>query len=85
MCSGSEAGSYLRLTDFVYHSALGLRVIKKKKKDGVPRPRARGPLRRRMEHRGRGVLGSGGGQRRRRSMASGVGSRASGVGCRVQV
>ena len=31
MCSGSEAGSYLRLVDFVYHSILGLRVIKKKK------------------------------------------------------
>jgi len=28
--SGSEAGSYLRLTDFVYHSALGWRVIKKR-------------------------------------------------------
>ena len=27
ICSGSEAGSYLRLTDFVYHSTLGLRVI----------------------------------------------------------
>jgi len=27
MCSGSEAGSYLRLIDFVYHSTLGLRVI----------------------------------------------------------
>jgi len=25
---GSEAGSYLRLIDFVYHSTLGLRVIK---------------------------------------------------------
>jgi len=32
MCSGSEAGSYLRLIDFVYHSTLGLRVIKKKKR-----------------------------------------------------
>ena len=32
MCSGSEAGSYLRLIDFVYHSTPGLRVIKKKKK-----------------------------------------------------
>jgi len=32
MCSGSEAGSYSRLTDFVYHSTLGSRVIKKKKK-----------------------------------------------------
>jgi len=32
MCSGSEEGSYLRLIDFVYHSALGLRVIKKKKR-----------------------------------------------------
>ena len=30
MCSGSEAGSYLRLIDFVYHSSRGLRVIKKK-------------------------------------------------------
>jgi hypothetical protein len=33
MCSGSEAGSYLRLADSVYHSTLGLRVIKKKEKD----------------------------------------------------
>ena len=32
MCSGSEAGSYLRLIGFVYHSTLGLRVINKKKK-----------------------------------------------------
>ena len=31
MCSGSKAGSYLRLIDFVYHSTLSLRVIKKKK------------------------------------------------------
>jgi len=30
MCSGSEAGSYLRPIDFVYHSTLGVRVIKKK-------------------------------------------------------
>ena len=29
MCSGSEAGWYLRLIDFVYHSTLGLRVTKK--------------------------------------------------------
>jgi len=35
MCSGSEAGSYVRLIDFVYHSTLGLRVIKKKKKFGL--------------------------------------------------
>ena len=34
MCSGSEAGSYVRLIDFVYHSTLGLRVIKKKQKVG---------------------------------------------------
>jgi len=33
MCSGPEAGSYLRLIDFVYHSILDLRVIKKKEKD----------------------------------------------------
>ena len=32
MCSGSKAGSYLRLVDFVYHSTLGLRVKYKKKK-----------------------------------------------------
>jgi len=32
MCSGSEAGSYLRLIDFLYHSTLGLKVMKKKKK-----------------------------------------------------
>ena len=29
MCSGSEAGSCLRPMNFVYHSTLGLRVIKK--------------------------------------------------------
>ena len=33
MCSGSEAGSYLRRIVFVSHSTLGSRVIKKKKKD----------------------------------------------------
>ena len=40
MCSGSEAGSDLRLIDFVCHSPLGVRVIKKKKEraTGVPRP-----------------------------------------------
>ena len=32
ICSGSEVESYSRLTDFVYHSALGLSVIKKKRK-----------------------------------------------------
>jgi len=31
MGSGSEEGSYLRLIDFVYHSTLCLRVVKKKK------------------------------------------------------
>jgi len=30
MCSGFEAGSYLKLIDCVYHSTLGLREIKKK-------------------------------------------------------
>jgi len=38
MCSGSQAGSYVRLTDFAYHSTLGLRVIKKKKKKGPKAP-----------------------------------------------
>ena len=32
MCSGSEAGSFLRRIDFVYHTTLGLRVIKKNKR-----------------------------------------------------
>ena len=36
MCSGSEAGSYLRFIDFVCHSTLGLSVIKKKKKTPNP-------------------------------------------------
>ena len=31
MCSGSEVGSHSRLIDFVYHSTLGLGVIKKKR------------------------------------------------------
>jgi len=30
MCISSEAGSYLRLIDFLRHSTLGLRVLKKK-------------------------------------------------------
>ena len=38
MCSGSEAGSYLRLIDYVYHSTLGLRVLNKKKKGGGETP-----------------------------------------------
>ena len=32
MCSGSGAGSHLRLMDFVYHSTVVLRVMSKKKK-----------------------------------------------------
>jgi len=32
ICSDSEAGSFLRLIDFVYHSTLGLIVMQKKKK-----------------------------------------------------
>jgi len=43
MCSGSEAGSYSRLTDFVYHSILGFRVIKKKKKKKKKKFRSRKP------------------------------------------
>jgi len=44
MCSGSEAGSYLRLIDF-YHSTLGLRVIKKRRRrkttGALPLPQSR--------------------------------------------
>ena len=36
MCSASEAGTYLRLIDFVYNSTLGLRVIEKKNLDATP-------------------------------------------------
>ena len=43
MCSGSEAGSYVRLIDFVYHSTLGLRVIKKRREDPI-RCRKQGPV-----------------------------------------
>ena len=32
MCSGSEEGSYVRLIDCVFHSTLGLTVIKKKQR-----------------------------------------------------
>jgi len=35
MCSSSEAGSYCRRIDFVYHSTLGLGEITKMKKWGV--------------------------------------------------
>jgi len=34
--SGSEAGSYLRLIYFVYHSTLGLRVITKRRRRPMP-------------------------------------------------
>ena len=34
VCSGSEPGSYVRLIDFVYHSTLGLSVMKKMKNCG---------------------------------------------------
>jgi len=34
MCSGSEEGSHLRLIRLVYHSTLGLGVIKKEEKVG---------------------------------------------------
>ena len=36
MCSSSEAGSYLRFIDFVYHSTLGLRVIMKEEGSESP-------------------------------------------------
>ena len=40
MCSGSEAGWYLRLIYFVYHATLGLGVMKKKR-SSVPGVSAR--------------------------------------------
>ena len=38
MCSGSEAGSYLRIIDSVHHSTLCMGVTKKKKKFEVDAP-----------------------------------------------
>jgi hypothetical protein len=38
ICSGSEAGSHFWLTDFVYHSALGVTVMMKEKRVGGVRP-----------------------------------------------
>jgi hypothetical protein len=49
-CSGSEVGSYLRLIDCVYHSTLGLRVGKKKKKEG-PHENSRRNLKQRPSQR----------------------------------
>jgi len=43
VCSGSEEGSYLRLIDCVYHSTLGLIVIKKKGRGQTP-SRRRAPI-----------------------------------------
>ena len=59
MCSGSEVGSYLRLIDFVYHSTLGVRVIKKKKKipDGVQEEEGKGEGHRRWGGRGNRLAG----------------------------
>jgi len=41
MCSGSEAGSYLRRIDFVYDSTLGFRVIMKRGAPGCRHQRDR--------------------------------------------
>jgi len=41
MCSGSKAGSYLRLIFFVYHSTLGLRVTKQMKRSNQSEAHAR--------------------------------------------
>ena len=68
MCSGSEAGSYLRLIDFGYHSTQGLRVIKQKKK-GLFKSQLHG-----------GVFKSEGGDRAAGVEARQL---ASGVGCKV--
>ena len=50
MCSSSEAGSYLRLIDFVLHSTLGLRVIslasRTRRQRRTRRPRSRKPWKR---------------------------------------
>ena len=36
MCSGSKAGSCVRLIDLVYHSTLGLRVTQEKRSTSNP-------------------------------------------------
>ena len=80
MCSGSEAGSNLRLIDFVYHSTLGLRATQKR------RPC---PIGLRVEGKGLRVEGlrvGGAGFRVQGSefMVQGAGCRVQGAGCRVQ-
>ena len=61
MCSGSEAGSYVRLIDFVYHSTLGLSVIKKRGVTMVRRRMAGGSSGKRLLSRSSAVsdLGEG--------------------------
>ena len=54
ICSGSEEGSYLRNIDFVHHSTLGLKVIKKKK-DSTSAGRKEESLIRREVHGGGGA------------------------------
>ena len=44
-CSGSEEGSYFRLIDFVYHSTLDLRVIKRREEARLPHSQPRHPRR----------------------------------------
>ena len=45
ICTRSEEGSYFRLVDFVYHSTLGLRVVKKREEVGMTGACAHPPLR----------------------------------------
>jgi len=56
MCSGSEAGSYLKLIDFVYHLTLGLRVIKNRKKTLGRLPREHGRFHLARVHRRKALL-----------------------------
>ena len=70
MCSGSEAGLYLRLIDLMYHSTLGLRVKEEEKKkkgggfgnrrgapiEGYPTPEASKPSARNPTHAARSIV-----------------------------
>jgi len=51
MCSGSEAGSYIKAHGFVHHSTLALIVIEKKKRcyRGLAAQRRRGKIRKRLD------------------------------------
>ena len=58
MCSGSEARSYLRFIDCVYHPRLGLRVTQQKQKGNQSAGLRKGSMKRKEEVKGKGAGGA---------------------------